>query len=265
MATFRETYSELHELRSLVNSVNIIALTATATVETTETIMGVLLMEKPHVISELPNKPNIAYSVNYMPKDKSLGEYFYWLVEEILKYKQNTPRTIIYCQTIRQCGLLYSTLRALLQQDIYLGQDKNPRNVVLEMLHSCTPNSNKEAILQEFQVENSGLRVLIATIAFGMGIDCKGVSRVIHFGPSKNIESYVQETGRAGRDGKQSVAFIVYQGLLLNHVDRHMKKYVSTSSCRRKNLLHNFDSCDDVSQIEPMHLCCDNCNCLSVW
>ena len=48
----------------------------------------------------------------------------------------------------------------------------------------------------------------MATIAFGMGVDCKGVCRTIHFGPSKNIESYIQETGRAGRDGKQSVAFI---------------------------------------------------------
>jgi superfamily II DNA helicase RecQ len=87
MAALRETYSELHDLRSLVNSVNIIALTAKATVETTETIMDVLLMEKPHFISELPNKPNIAYSVSYMPKDKSLGKTNYWLVEEILEYK----------------------------------------------------------------------------------------------------------------------------------------------------------------------------------
>lgn len=193
-----------------------------------------------------------------MPKDKWLEEYFYWLMEEILEYKQNTPRKFIYCQTIKQCGLLYSTLRGLLQQDLYLGEDNNPQNVVVEMLHSWTPNSNKESILQEFQLEKSGLRVLIATIPFGMGIDCKGVCRVIHFGPSKNFESYVQETGRAGRDGKQSVAFIIYQGRLLNHVDRDMKKYVLCSSCTRKTILQNFDSCD-VSQLDTMHLWCDKC------
>ena len=76
----------------------------------------------------------------------------------------------------------------------------------------------KEAVLSAFQREDSCVRVSVATIAFGMGVDCKGVHRTIHFGPSKNIEAYIQETGRAGRDGKQSVAFLVYHGLLLNHV-----------------------------------------------
>lgn len=95
---------------------------------------------------------------------------------------------------------------------------------------------HKESILQEFQLEKSGLRVLIATIPFGMGIDCKGVCRVIHFGPSKNFESYVQETGRAGRDGKQSVDFIIYQGRLLNHVDRDMKKCLMQLLYKKDNL-----------------------------
>ena len=153
MAPFRKTYSELHELRSLLSSVKVIALTATSTKNTTETIMDVLLMKDPHIVSEKPNKPNIAYSVHYMQKDKSLQEYFYWIVEEFLKDRENTPRTIIYCQTIGQCSLLYSTLKSLLGKDFYY--DDNPRNVVIEMLHSCTPESNKETILHEFQSENS--------------------------------------------------------------------------------------------------------------
>ena len=78
-------------------------------------------------------------------------------------------------------------------------------------------------ILKAFRDENSGLRVLVATIAFGMGVDCKGVYRTVQFGPSKNIESYTQETGRAGREGKVSVVFLIYQGIILNHVDKDMK------------------------------------------
>ena len=73
-----------------------------------------------------------------------------------------------------------------------------------------------------------------------MGVDCKGVYRTVHFGPSKNTESYIQETGSAARDGKQSVAFLIYQGILLNHVDKDMKEYVKTKDCRRKTLLSNF-------------------------
>ena len=117
------------------------------------------------------------------------------------------------------------------------------------------PEANKEAILQAFRGESSGLRVLVATIAFGMGVDCKGVYQTIHFGPSKNIEACIQETGRAGRDGKQSVAFLIYQGILLNHVDRDMKQYVKTEECRRKTLLNKFDNSSSVNNPQPIHFC----------
>ncbi|KAK3726558.1 hypothetical protein QZH41_001962 [Actinostola sp. cb2023] len=127
------------------------------------------------------------------------------------------------------------------------------------MLHSCTPNANKEAVLKAFREHNSELRVLVATIAFGMGVDCKGVYRVIHFGPSKNVEAYIQETGRCGRDGKQSVAHIIYEGLLLNHVEKDIKLYVKSEECRRKALLCQFDNCNQINCPEPKHLCCDNC------
>lgn len=158
-------------------------------------------MNHPHVIFESPGKPNIAYSVYYIPKDRCLGDYFQWLGDEQLTEKELTTRTVIYCQTIKQCGLIYSTLRAMLGKKIFLGETgDNPRDVIVEMLHSCTPAANKAVILQSFQVENSSLRVLVATIAFGMGVDRKGVYRTIHFGPSKSIEAYIQKnwTGRQG-------------------------------------------------------------------
>ena len=83
--------------------------------------------------------------------------------------------------------------------------------------------------------------MLIATIAFGMGVDGKWVHRVIHYGPTKNVESYIQEIGRAGRDGTQSCVYILYQGILLAHVDGYMKQYVKTNHCRRKELLKHFN------------------------
>ena len=260
MAAFRETYSELHELRSLAPTVKMIALTATATASTRKTITEVLMMENAHVVYVNPGKMNIAYSVHYKEKEKSVEDYFQWLAAEIKELKSKAPRTIIYCQTIKQCALIYSTIRGMLGNELLADSSTSPRNVVLEMLHSCSPEKNKEAVLNAFQREDSSVRVLVATIAFGMGVDCKGVHRTIHFGPSKNIQAYIQETGRAGRDGKQIVAFLVYQGLLLNHVDKDMKHYVKTGECCRKTLLHNFDGTSTLDTPQPVHMCCDNCS-----
>ena len=65
---------------------------------------------------------------------------------------------------------------------------------VLEILHSCRRDNNKEAVLQSFGKEDGPISVLVATIAFGMRVDCKGLHRAIHFGPSKNVQAFMQET-----------------------------------------------------------------------
>jgi len=117
---------------------------------------------------------------------------------------------------------------------IYAGKLGDNRNVLLEMLHSCSPPSNKEAVLQSFQDPKGVIRILVATIAFGMGVDCRAVHRTIHFGPSKNLEAFVQESGRAGRDGKPSVSYLLYHGLLLTHVEKDIKNFIHTKDCRCK-------------------------------
>lgn len=102
--------------------------------------------------------------------------------------------------TMQRCHFrtgVYATLKGILGKDM-LFDCGNDASVLVEMLHSCTPSANKNDILKSFQSENGTIRLLIATIAFGMGIDCKGVHRIIHYGPSKNVEAYLQETGRAG-------------------------------------------------------------------
>lgn len=255
MAAFRECYSKLYELRSLAPNVPMVALTATATKLTRDTILSLLNMENVVEIKESPNKLNVAYVVQYMDKDTELEFYFSWLTDELKHSQEKTDRTIIYCQTIRQCGLVYATIKGLLGTNMFIGDDS--KNVLVEMLHSCTPEENKKTILESFQSENGIIRLLIATIAFGMGVDCRGVHRVIHFGPSKNVESYVQETGRAGRHGHQSIAYVLYHGVMLNHIDAHMKSFVKTKECRRKNILNHFE-CVSMYPEQP-YLCCDNC------
>ena len=147
-------------------------------------------------------------------------------------------RTIIYCQTIKQSGVVYGTIKGMLGQNMYAGSEGN---VLVEMLHSCTPAANKQNILHSFQSEGGSIRLLIATIAFGMGVDCKRVHRIVHYGPSKTVEAYV-----------------LYHGILLNHVEGQMKSFVKTSECRRQALMRHFDSA--LMQPEKAHLCCDNCS-----
>ena len=110
--------------------------------------------------------------------------------------------------------------------------------------------------MESFQQEHGFVRLLIATIAFGMGVDCKGV-KTIHYGPSKNLESYVQETGRAGRDGGESVAFLLCHGVLMNHVHSDIKSFIKSKECRRTTLIKHFNA--DSVNIEVPHKCCDIC------
>ncbi len=258
-AAFRVWFSQLPEFRSLLPGVPFIALTATATRDTRVAIFDALLMNDPHLIMESPNKENIAYVVEYMQKSTSLSSYFAWVADDIITKKTAATRTIIYCQTIRQCSVVYSALKNLLQDKIYEDPvNRDPQRVLLDMLHSCTPNSNKVNILESFQREDGCVRVLVATIAFGMGVDCKKVHRTIHFGPAKNVESYIQESGRAGRDDTQSTAYLLYQGLQFTHVEKDMKAYINSKECRRKFLLSFFDV--KFSPKIPLHLCCDNCS-----
>ena len=144
MMAFRECYGHLHELRSLAPNVRMIALTATATKLTKATILSILIMDKPFEIQESPNKPNVTYVVECIQKEKDHEWYFEWLVEELRIRKTSSVKTIIYCQTIKQCSVIFGVINGMLGKDIYVGTENGTGNVLVEMLHSCTPSTNKE-------------------------------------------------------------------------------------------------------------------------
>ena len=110
-----------------------------------------------------------------MKKDSDHEMYFDWLVDELRSKQASSPRTIIYCQTMKQCGIIYATIKGMLGKDMYLGNANDP-NVLVEMLQSCSPAANKDRILNSFQSVDGSIKLLIATIAFGTGVDYKGVT-----------------------------------------------------------------------------------------
>lgn len=106
--------------------------------------------------------------------------------------------------------------------------------------------------MDAFQKEESSIRVLVATIAFGMGVDCKGV----HPKTLKRIFRRLEWR----EEMENSVAYLIYQGLFLNHVDKDIKQYVRETDCRRKTLLHKFDGMSPLTCPQPLHMCCNNCS-----
>ena len=120
---------------------------------------------------------------------------------------------------------------------------------------ACTTTSVKNAILQSFCCTNGNLRVVVATVAFGMGLDCPKVRQVIHWGPSSQ---YIQETGRARRDGLPAQAILYNKGLIGVTVKDSMKLYCTNKeTCRRKLLLDYFDETSLPSQSQ-CYICCMN-------
>ena len=241
---FRRWFYKLSELRSLVTKkTTFIAVTATATRKTRDIICNVLRLDDFVDITQSPNKANIAFAIQYMNKQIPLIDHFKWLLLELKEKKRYTGRTIIYCQTIKQCSQLYSLFVRELGSET-----GDPKKRLVEMLHSLSSKSVKQVVLEEMGKENGCIKVLICTIAFGMGVNCKGVNRVIHFGPSKSIEAYIQESGRAGRDGNPSWAILLYQSLMLINVDQEMKDYVKGQySCRRQFLMGHFQDTSENS------------------
>ena len=129
----------------------------------------------------------------------------------------------------------------------------------MDMFTSCTEVGVKNQILKSFTSSTSPLRVVIATIAFGMGIDCPDIRRIVHLGPPDDVESYLQATGRAGRDGKPSVALLLKKKCR-HPVDEAMQDYIKNETlCRRESLFKDFDSYSTPSY-QTKCMCCDICS-----
>ena len=248
-------------------------LTATATKKSKHEILESLnLSSNTTVIQQSPNRKNIKYTKHYLDKKCPLEVQFGFLINELKENGLKTPRTIVYCQTRRQCSVLFRMFEVYLAKHMYNGEDRH-ENRIVEMYHAGSPDTVKKHILENMTNSEGHIRVLLSTIAFGMGVNCKNVRRIVHFGPSKTVEAYVQECGRAGRDGDQSTCVLFYNGLLSAHCDADMKEYIYIEECLRKWLMSHFSHTDNL-KFDFLHNCCSNCmqvckcngsKCKEVW
>lgn len=131
---------------------------------------------------------------------------------------------------------------------------------IVDMFTACTLPSVKNNILECFTNPAGRLRIIVATIAFGMGLDCPNVRCIVHWGVPADVEAYLQETGRAGRDGNPAAAILYYGGLDLagTRVSDNMKEYCKLKECRRQFLLKDFDK-DGFVNVHGC-ACCDVCS-----
>ena len=219
---FRQWYFCLKELKSLVPSgLPFLALTTTASKTTKKDIYEVLEFESPCEVVESPDRRNIVYSTQVMEKGRDETDYFLWLIAYIKDRGAKTDRVLIYCQSVKQCTQLFQVFLSELKSKIFAGENPNPKERLVEMLHSKTPNPVKDTILESFTKSDGHIRALFATIAFGMGVNAKGVK--IHVGPSKNLEAYIQESGRCGRGGEQSRAIVLFNNKMCVFCDIYQR------------------------------------------
>ena len=256
---FRREFSHLGEIRSIIpDTVKVMALTATATKSTRVSVVKTLNMQKPIIVSLPPLKENVIYSI---AQRTTIPAGFSALADKLLKERTEMGRVIIFCRKCDDVTNIYIYFRRLLGQSGTepKGAPDMARFRLVDMFMHCSHKSVKDQIIKQFTAK-SPLRIVIATIAFGMGIDCPDVRQVIHWGVPDDAEMYVQESGRAGRDEKLSLALLLYNkgDLGPKHITKHMKKYCeNVTNCRRRLLFEDFVDCQS-SDFKGC-LCCDVC------
>ncbi len=247
---FRPEYRNIRPLVNRIGAAPIIALTATATDKVRQDIKKNLGMPDADEFRSSFNRPNLYYEVR--PKTKDVDK-------DIVKFiRQHAGKSgIIYCLSRKKVEDLAEVLKA--------------NDIKAQAYHAGMENNVRTQTQDDFIMER--IDVIVATIAFGMGIDKPDVRYVIHYDIPKSLEGYYQETGRAGRDGGEGICVAFYTKKDLVKLEKFMEgkpvaeqdigrqllqetaTYAETNVCRRRVLLHYFGEEYETPNCGN----CDNC------
>ncbi|MGB5540324.1 MAG: DNA helicase RecQ [Gammaproteobacteria bacterium] len=248
---FRPEYQQLGALRNLFPAIPLVALTATADAQTRDDIVRVLGLGKAsrHVTGF--DRPNIRYTV--LEKHKPF--------DQLLQFLEGRAE---------QAGIVYALSRRRVEE---VAEKLQAKGIRAQAYHAGLPGARRQAVQEDFLRDD--LQVVVATVAFGMGIDKPNVRFVVHYDLPKHIEGYYQETGRAGRDGLEAEALLLFgaqdaataRRLIENNDNPEQKRIevhklnamvglAESVTCRRRVLLNYFG--------ERLEQDCGNCDvCLN--